>query len=391
MTEGIQDKYAQRISRVKILHILSEKHKRVVPMEHIVPGLDGKVFSQVICYLRGEKGKHSKLESLGHEVINLDIAKEKLRGFQPAVVFQIARIMKEYEIDIVHCQRHKPTVYGTLAAYIVGGRVKVISHVRQLHRTRNGKRKLLNWALFKRISRIIAVSDAVRDDILRNNWISSPRKVVTVHNGIDAKLFIDCNLTREDARIRLGLPEKNGFVYGTVGRLEEAKGPKDFLQAFSRVCQKYPDVWFVLAGKGELESELRALAVELDVNERVVFLGYRNDIPEILRALDVFVFPSIREGLPNALLEAMAAGIPVIASPAGGVPEILNRPGLGIMVPSSSVDELTAAMERVCSMDEVERKRAGKALEERVLAEFTKEKMIAAMTDQYLAVMNESS
>jgi glycosyltransferase involved in cell wall biosynthesis len=135
---------------------------------------------------------------------------------------------------------------------------------------------------------------------------------------------------------------------------------------------------------------LRALSAELNIHEHVVFLGYRTDIPEVLRAFDVFVLPSIAEGLPGALLEAMATGIPVIASQVGGVPEILNDLSLGLMVSPSSMDELASAMERLGSMDEVRRNMIGEALRERVLKEFTKEKMISAISREYVTLMNES-
>jgi glycosyltransferase involved in cell wall biosynthesis len=389
MTNELKNKDVELTEPIRILHVLSAKDKRVRPLENLVFALDRSIFSQVICYLIGEDEKHTKFETWGLDVISLHISKKKLRGFQPAVVFQLARIIKEQGIDIVHCQRHKPTVYGTLAAYMTGKNLKVISHVRGLNRTRRFRRKLVNMALFRRISRIIAVSNAVRDDILRTNPMSFPDKVVTIYNGIGVEPYTDCSLTREQARIRLGLPGKDAFVYGTVGRLVETKGQRILLEAFAKVYEKYPESWLVIAGKGRLESELRSLAAELNIHKRVLFLGYRTDIPEILKAYDVFVFPSIAEGLPGALLEAMATGIPVIASRVGGVPEILNNPELGMMVSPSSLDELTTAMERLYNMDEVERNDIGKVLRERVLAEFTKEKMISVMTREYFAVMKK--
>jgi glycosyltransferase involved in cell wall biosynthesis len=298
--------------------------------------------------------------------------------------------MKEKGIDIVHCQRHKPTVYGALAAYMTNKNLKVISHVRGLNRTRSFKRKLLNGIVFRRVSRIIAVSNAVRDDIVRTNLISNPDKVVTIYNGIDVKAFMDSDLTREEAQTQLGLPDRDAFVYGTVGRLAETKGQEVLLKAFARVYEKYPKSWLIITGKGRLESELRTLSAKLNIHERVVFLGYRTDIPEVLKALDVFVFPSIAEGLPGALLEAMATSIPVIASRVGGVPEILNDPSLGIMLSPSSTDELVSAMERLRSMDEIRRNMMGEALRKRVLEEFTKEKMISSTSREYVTVMNET-
>ena len=389
MVRRFKNSHPGQVSRIKILHLLSDKDKRVRPLENLVSGLDGNTFSQLICYLRGEDEKHTKFETWGHDVISLHISKKKLRGFQPVVVFQLARIIKEKGIDIIHCQRHKPTFYGTLAAYMTGKNLKVISHVRGLNRTRRFRRKLLNRALFRRISRIVAVSNAVRDDIVRTNPMSFPDKVVTIYNGIDVEPYTDCSLTREQARIRLGLPEKDAFVYGTVGRLVETKGQRILLEAFAKVYEKYPESWLVIAGKGRLESELRALAIELNIHKRVLFLGYRTDIPEILKAYDVFVFPSIAEGLPGALLEAMATGIPVIASRVGGVPEILNNPELGMMISPSSLDELTTAMEQLCNMDEVERNGIGDLLRESVLDEFTKERMTSAISKEYLAVMKK--
>jgi glycosyltransferase involved in cell wall biosynthesis len=390
MTKELKDSATETTAQIKILHILSDQDKRLRPLENLVSGLDRNIFSQVICYLRGDDDKHTKFEAWGHDVISLDISRKKLRRFQPSMVFQLARIIEELGIDIVHCQRHKPTVYGALAAYLTGKNLEVISHVRGLNRTRSFNRKLLNGILFRRISRIIAVSNAVRDDIVSTNLMSFTDKVVTIYNGIDVEPYTDCSLTKEQARIRLGLPEKDAFVYGTVGRLVETKGQEVLLKAFAGVCERYPKSWLIITGKGRLESELRALSAKLNIHERVVFLGYRTDIPEVLKAYDVFVLPSIAEGLPGALLEAMATSIPVIASRVGGVPEILNDPSLGIMLSPSSMDELALAMERLGGMDEVRRNMIGEALRERVLKEFTKEKMISAISREYVTLMNES-
>ena len=390
MTKEPTDSAIEATAQIKILHVLSDQDKRLRPLENLVSGLDRNIFSQVICYLTGDDDKHTMFEAWGHDVISLNISKKKLRRFQPSMVFQLARVIKEKGIDIVHCQRHKPTVYGALAAYITGKNLKVISHVRGLNRTRSFKRKLLNGILFRRISRIIAVSNAVRDDIVSTNLMSFPDKAVTIYNGIGVEPYTDCSLTREQARIWLGLPEKDAFVYGTVGRLVETKGQEVLLKAFARVCERYPESWLIITGKGRLGSELRSLSAKLNIHERVVFLGYRTDIPEVLKAYDVFVLPSIAEGLPGALLEAMATGIPVIASRVGGVPEILEDPRLGIMVSPSSTDELASAMERLRSMDEMRRNMMGVALRELMLEKFTKEKMITAMSREYVTVVNEA-
>jgi glycosyltransferase involved in cell wall biosynthesis len=388
MARQFKNSRAETADKISILHVLPDKERRLRPLENLVNGLDRVIFSQIVCYLRGHDNVDTELEKLGHDVITLDISKKRLRKFQPWAVLQLAKIIKERGIDIVHCQRHKPTVYGTLAAYMAGEKPKVIGHVRGLHRTRNFRRKLLNRLLSGRISRVIAVSAAVRDDIISHNSQSFAAKVVTIYNGINAELFINSNFTREAARVRIGIPAKRVFVYGTVGRLVETKGQSILLQAFAQVSEECPHSLLVLAGEGRLESELRGRAVELGIQESVIFLGQRNDISKVLQAYDVFVLPSVAEGLPGALLEAMAAGLPVIASRVGGVPEILSTPELGTMVSPRSVDDLASAMIALYRASEEKRDEIGKALRERVLEKFSQEKMISAITAEYLTVMN---
>lgn len=375
-------------SKIRILHLLPDKDRKFSLFENLVNGLDKQAFFQSICYLHGNMDKQNPLKKLGYEIFCIGIPKKKLRRFRPSVVFQIARIIKEQRINIIHCQRHKPTVYGSLAAWMVGGNIKVVTTVHGRNRTRTIGRNLLNRILFKRISRIFAVSEAVRNDIIKTNWNLSADKVATVYNGIDTKQFGNFNHTRQEACERLYLPNKETFIFGTVGRLTKVKGQVLLLKAFASVCRRYPDTLLVLAGKGPLEAELRHLAAELNIQKRVVFLGYRKDIPDVLRTYDVFVLPSLSEGFGLALVEAMATGIPVIASRVGGIPEILNSPNLGIMVSPYSMEELTSAMERVRKMDEAERNEIGKELRNRVMVEFTKEKMVAAMTKEYMAIMN---
>ncbi len=377
------------VSQVKVLHLLPDKDRSFPLFENLVTGLSKQTFSQVICYLSGAGDKHSLLQELGYEVIGLGIPKQKLKRFRPSVVLQLARIITEQHIDIVHCQRHKSTVYGTLAAWVTGKHVNVVTTVHGQNRTRTLGRRLLNWTLFKKVSRIIGVSMAVRDDILKTNWISCPDKVIAVYNGIDTKRFSASNLTQHEARSRLGLADKNAFVFGTVGRLTKVKGQNILLKAYARFYEKYSNSWLFLVGNGPLETELRELAAELGIQQRVLFLGYRQDIPEVLRTYDAFVLPSISEGLCLALLEAMASGIPVITSRVGGIPEILNKPDLGIMVSPSSVEALALAMERFCGMDKTKRNDLGKALRDRVLDKFTKAKMISEMSKTYIAVMNK--
>jgi len=383
-----QKRSGKPVSQVKILHILS--YNKISPLsffENLVTGFDEQVFSQMICFLSGDR-KQSLLDKWGYPIIHLGIPKKKLKKFRPSIVFKIAEIIKKHDVDIIHCQRHKPTTYGTLAAWVADKKVKVLATVHGRNRTRTLSRKITNYVLFKRISRIISVSNAVRDDILKTNWNLSSDKVVTVYNGIDTDKFSDSISTRQEVRTHLGLPIKDAFVFGTVGRLTKVKGQKVLFQAFAKVIRKYTNSWLVITGKGPLETELRRLAMELNINKRVVFLGFRKDIPDVLQAYDAFILPSFSEGLPLSLLEAMATGIPVISSRVGGVPEILDSFDQKIMVTPASVKELSTAMTWLAGLDNIERIELGKSLRNRVESYFTKEKMTSAMATEYIDVMN---
>lgn len=376
-------------SEIKILHLLMDKHARFPLFDNLVTGLDKKKFSQVICYLSGDVVNQNSLEKQGYKVISLAFSKRHLKKFRASVVRQVANVIKEHEIEIVHCQRHKSTVYGTLAALLSGRKVRVFTTVHGRNRTRTLGRKITNTVLFRKMSRIISVSMAVRDDILETNWRLSPNKVVNVYNGIDATAYCNDVLTKDEARNRLGLPLVAGFVFGTVGRLTEVKGHEILLKSFAKVFRTIPNSCLVIVGEGRLEQELRALAKALNINNQVFFLGFREDIPNVLRAYDCFVLPSLSEGHPLSLLEAMAACVPVIASNVGGIPEILDGFDPNILVRPSSVEDLLTAMLMLGSMDEPKRDAVGKALRDRVLGRFTTETMTSAMANEYISIMAE--
>jgi len=373
---------------IKIMHLLLDKDVSFPLIENQILHMDPKRFQQIICYLSGNE--NTLLEQSGYRVIALGVPKNKLRRYRLSLLLAIVKIIRTHGIDLIHCQRHKQTVYGTLAGWLARRNVKIITTVHGRNRTRTLSRKFLNWFLFKNVSRILTVSGAVREDVLTTN-MSLPRdKVVTVYNGIDTNHFSNTVLTPSEARERLGLPPEGTLIFGTVARLAPTKAQDVLLKAYAAVKDRCPDSLLVLTGAGPLESELRQLASDLGIDQRVIFLGQRTDIPRVLRAYDVFILPSLSEGHPLSLLEAMAAGIPVISTTIGGVQEVLADDSPGMMVAPSSVEELATAMERVSKMDRPQREAIGQQLRDRVLAEFTTENMAAAITKQYLDVMNES-
>jgi glycosyltransferase involved in cell wall biosynthesis len=326
----------------RILHLRKEFERNLPIFIDVVKGVDNARFSHVICYLGEKHGARNIIADLGYEVIYLGFRKKQLEHFNPAVVLQLAEILREKQIDILHCHKHKPTVYGTLAA-IIAGRIPVISHVHGLSRTRSLTRRVANWAILKSVQRIIAVSESVRRDVIQSNWQIDPSKVVTVKNCIDLQMIDSVNVSRQEARHRLGLSEDE-IVFGTVGRLAATKGQSYLIEAFAVVRESLPASRLVIIGQGTLREGLEKKADELGVLPRVLFAGYRNDVFELLKGFDIFVLPSLAEGLSIALLEAMALRLPVIASHVGGIPEVFGECRCGKLVPPRDAPALAAAM-----------------------------------------------
>jgi glycosyltransferase involved in cell wall biosynthesis len=169
-----------------------------------------------------------------------------------------------------------------------------------------------------------------------------------IPNGIDARKIAD-TVARTDRRAKrasLGLPE-DAFVIGNVGRLVPAKGQTYLLEAFAQVLQKVPQARLVIVGWGDLDAALKAQAKELGIADRVCFTGARLDVPEVLATFDVFGFASIHEAQGIAILEGMAAGIPVVAPAIDGIPDVVKHEHTGLAVPPRDPAALAAAILRL--------------------------------------------
>lgn len=369
-----QDKY-------RILH-LRKYFERNAPLSiSYVRGVDNERFTHIICYLGRDKGRKNILTQHGYETIYLGFDRKSTEHFNLRLLFRLARLLRDKKIDILHCQKHKPTMYGTIAA-LLAGRMPVIAHIHGLGRTRTFQRRLANWILLRRVSKIIAVSDSVRQDILQNNWFLNPDKIITVRNCVDLEAIDRQRNNRKEARSKLGISGEE-FVFGTVGRLVQTKGQRFLIDAYVQAKQSIPHAKLVIIGDGPLARELQEKAKQLNAFEDIIFTGYRRDVLELLMAFDVFVLPSLAEGLSIALLEAMARGLPVIASKVGGIPEVCGKNACSILVAPKNISALTSAMVKIASLNEKERKNLGVNARKRIKDEFSMDLMVGKLTEIY--------
>jgi glycosyltransferase involved in cell wall biosynthesis len=224
------------------------------------------------------------------------------------------------------------------------------------------------------VDRVIAVSEAIRRALLRQRL--DPERVVVVHSGIDAGRFAAGH--REPARAHLleggGFPP-DALLVGTVGHLAAHKGIDRFLEAAALFARSVPRARFVLVGRGGEEPSLRALAGRLGLDGRVLFAGFRDDLPDLYAALDLFALASISgEGSPAVLKEAMAAGIPVVSTSLDGVEEIIEDARHGLLTPPGDAAAMARALDRLAA-DAALRKRLADAGRRRA-AEFSIERMV---------------
>jgi glycosyltransferase involved in cell wall biosynthesis len=275
-------------------------------------------YQVIVCAVEGEGPYAAELWQAGIELLLL-----RARGRRdPMALVRLARFMRHRHVDIVHTHLFVGGVFGRIAALLAGVPVRVTTEQNAYapgHRPPRWQ-VLANRLLARRTDRLVAVSRGTRDYLVDVERVP-PEKIAVVPNAIPWPEEVDA--AQVDAvRRELGAAGRLPLI-GTVARLTEQKGLAYLLDALSELRQRFPDLHCLLVGEGELRSELEARAERLGLAERVTFCGPRRDVSVILRCLDLFVLPSLFEGLPLSLLEAMAAGTPVVATDVAGSNEAI--------------------------------------------------------------------
>jgi glycosyltransferase involved in cell wall biosynthesis len=253
---------------------------------------------------------------------------------------EAARVLRRERIDVVHSHNTQAFVDGSLGAKLAG--VERIVHSDHARLFPDKRRWLFaEWIVSHFAHRVVAVSDHTAAELRRHVGIAA-RKLVTIPNGIVGDPF-DRRVEPGAKRRELQL-EGMGPVLGIGARLEAQKAHADLLEAVGILTREFPDLVLLICGDGSLAEDLKEQARRLGIERNVRFLGVRFDMPELLRAFDLYVLPSIWEGLPMALIEAMAAGCPIVASRVGGVPMAVIDGVTGTTVPPSQPAELARAV-----------------------------------------------
>jgi len=260
----------------------------------------------------------------------------------PYFTLRAKRLIRERGIDIIHLHRSQD-----LALFAPLNVPKVLTLQIQ---SSLPKRDLWHRWVYSRVDRILTITYLMRDLALKTLPVN-PDKIHALHYGIAADELYAKRGDPKETRRRFGIPE-DAFLIGLVGRLEISKGQEVLLRAFAHIHQKYPQARLLFVGDPPPEhsgydQDLQNLARDLGMAERVHFIGFQAVTPPIFAALDLFVLASRQEAFGLVLLEAMAQGVPIIATRAGGVPEVIENGVNGMLVNPGDAAELAGAIERL--------------------------------------------
>ena len=289
---------------------------------------------------------------LEKEIANLGIPVTIFNETQwgsPRIFRELVRRFKYSNIDLVHTHKYKDTVLAASAATLCGIPyvVRTVHGLREPFEGLQAYRMNLYESIERMVHRycvdaIIGVSSQIEATYKSDGPVS---RVLCIRNGID----LDRKSERADRwRIREGLGvESKTCLIGTVGRLTPVKGIPYLLQAAGVLLRQGANVKVMIVGDGTIRADLEAQARGMGISENVVFLGHREDTDQLMEAMDIFALPSLSEGIPMALLEAMAASRPVVASRVGGIPEIITDGLDGCLVGAMDVDGLAECCRRL--------------------------------------------
>jgi glycosyltransferase involved in cell wall biosynthesis len=328
----------------------------------------------------------TSLGPMGQEARSSGIPTESLempRGFpDPRGLARLVRIVRAWRPDVVHSHM----VHANLMARVLRLFVPVPAMISTIHNIYEGGPLLMAGYRLTNglVDHMTIVSQAAAERFVREGIV--PKRLLrVVPNGIDTDRFRDVPLaTREALRRSLGV--EAGFVWLAVGRFETAKDYPNMLHAFAWVRQRYPETVLLLAGRGSLQSETTALAESLGLGSWVRFLGVRHDVPELMSAADGYVMSSAWEGMPMVLLEAAAAGLPIIATLVGGNHEVVLNEESGILVPPRDPDALGLAMQRLVGLPEAQRRLMGERGREYVRAHYHLSRVVDSWENLYREV-----
>ncbi|SEN88949.1 glycosyltransferase [Pseudomonas sp. NFACC39-1] len=323
----------------------------------------GTGYRVTTVFLTGAADTEVAARCASDEVLFMEYSSSAIRGLKLGAIGDLRKIVASRNFSFCIAHRFKP-IYITLLA--TGLPVIGVHHA--LGDYQRLTRRVFVQFFRKRLS-LLGVSDAVRDDIRCHlpKWPVS--RIQTLYNRIDLEAVQAGLVSRDEARHSLGL-DAHAWIVGNVGRLHPDKDQATLLRGFALALEYLPtNSQLVILGKGRLEQDLKELALELGIADRVLLLGQVPEARRYFRAFDVFALSSDHEPFGMVLLEAMAAGVPLLATACGGAKEVVE--GVGILFPLGDAEHMAQGLQHLAAMDDLQRRRCAELMLDRLRERFS--------------------
>ncbi len=324
----------------------------------------------------GEMGQRARAAGLSTESL------EMRRGFaDPRGLVRLVRLVRTWRPSVLHSHMLHANLMAR-ACRLFASVPAVVSTIHNIYE--GGRLRMLGYRLSNGlVDHVTIISQTAADRFIRDRIVPAALLEV-IPNGVDTERYREVPAgTRERLRRSLGLDGE--FAWLAVGRFEQAKDYPTMLRAFARVHAAHPAAVLLLVGRGSLQADTQSLAASLGLDGRVRFVGTREDVPEFMTVADGYVMSSAWEGMPMVLLEAAAAGLPIVATMVGGNPEVVRDGTTGYLVPPRDDEALAGAMLRLMTLPEEERRAMGGRGREEVGQHYG----LARVVDRYEAVYRE--
>ncbi len=310
------------------------------------------------------------------------------RGLNPLGMYEIIKFIKLHHISLVHSHGYKTNIFFGILPLRSFPVISTVHGWLKFGRDRKQKvYEFLDSKALKRLDFIVAVSEAVMEDLIRRGIRRG--KIVTIYNGISMNHFWSRNkFDRLEVRRKYHL-HQDDFVIGTAGRLSEEKGHSYLIQAMPDLVKEIKNIKLIIAGDGPLKRNLEFLVEKLGVSNHVKLLGYEKEIEKFLGVIDLFILPSLTEGLPISLLEAMAYGRPVIGSRVGGIKEVIENNKNGVLISPMDVEAISQSLKNLYYAGDLRSKMSFEA-KKRVTTQFSADAMVSAYRILYDKVLLQS-
>ena len=319
-----------------------------------------------VCCFADDGSAASAIRAVG---VPVDVIGTRPSVRNPRALWRLWRYLRAHEVAILHTVTGAMTVHGMLAGFFAGVPVRIVEEVGIPDRGPFGR---VLFPFFYRLATcVIGVSDSVVTFLVEEDGVE-PRRARRVYNAIDSRFLEDYPRNADDT-----------FRILTAGRLAPVKGHADLLHALAPLLSRTENVALSIAGEGSERTSLEALVRALGIERQVEFLGYRSDLPELLAASQLFVLPSRMEGFGLAVVEAMAARVPVVATRVGGVPEVFPDWAQEWLVDPGDLQALGQAIERVRALGPAERDDMGSRLRDHAAYQFGPARYIAELDSLY--------